>query len=195
MPTVRSFCRVCTSVCGILVDIDGDRVVPDVTLWDILSPRVSAQHTDALVAPVGQRRSMWWVLAEIGRRLGHALADSSATDEAMLAEVSSGGRAPYDELVANGWAEADRELPAPWVDRHIERVGGWRLAPRVLIDQLHALREPAPLVLVPRRQMRRLNAQLEFLGGPPRSSCTPTTRPRRVCRTTSGSSCAVSTES
>jgi len=101
---------------------------PDVTLWDILSPRVSAQHTDALVTPVGQRRSMWWVLAEIGRRLGHELADTDATDEAMLAQVSSGGRASYDELVTNGWAEADRELPAPWVDRHIERVG--RLASR-----------------------------------------------------------------
>jgi len=137
---------------------------PDVTLWDILSPRVSAQHTDALVTPVGQRRSMWWVLAEIGRRLGHELADTDATDEAMLAQVSSGGRAPYDEFVTNGWAEADRELPAPWVDRHIERLGGWRLAPGVLVDQLNALREPAPLVLVPRRQMRRLNAQLEFLG-------------------------------
>ena len=137
---------------------------PDVTLWDILSPRVSAQHTDALVTPVGQRRSMWWVLAEIGRRLGHELADTDATDEAMLAQVSSGGRAPYDEFVTNGWAEADRELPAPWVDRHIERLGGWRLAPQVLVDQLNALREPAPLVLVPRRQMRRLNAQLEFLG-------------------------------
>ena len=137
---------------------------PDVTLWDILSPRVSAQHTDALVTPVGQRRSMWWVLAEIGRRLGHELADTDATDEAMLAQVSSGGRAPYDELVTNGWAEADRELPAPWVDRHIERLGGWRLAPQVLVDQLNALREPAQLVLVPRRQMRRLNAQLEFLG-------------------------------
>jgi len=107
---------------------------------------------------------MWWVLAEIGRRLGHELADTDATDEAMLAQVSSGGRAPYDELVTNGWAEADRELPAPWVDRHIERLGGWRLAPGVLVDQLNALREPAPLVLVPRRQMRRLNAQLEFLG-------------------------------
>jgi anaerobic selenocysteine-containing dehydrogenase len=137
---------------------------PDVTLWDILSPRISAQHTDALVAPVGQRRSMWWVLAEIGRRLGYELADSTATDEAMLAQVSAGGRAPYDELVANGWAETDRELPAPWVDRHIDRLGGWRLAPRVLVDQLRALREPAPLVLVPRRQMCRLNAQLEFLG-------------------------------
>ena len=137
---------------------------PDVTLWDILSPRVSAQHTDALVTPVGQRRSMWWVLAEIGRRLGHELADTDATDEAMLAQVSSGGRAPYDELVTNGWAEADRELHAPWVDRHIERLGGWRLAPQVLVDQLNALQEPAQLVLVPRRQMRRLNAQLEFLG-------------------------------
>src|SRR3954453_8714463 len=137
---------------------------PDVTLWDFLCPQVSAQHTDALVAAVGERRSMWWVLAEIGRRLGHELADTNATDEAMLAQMNSGGRAPYDELVANGWAEADRELPAPWVDRHIDRLGGWRLAPRVLVDQLRALREPAPLVLIPRRQMRRLNAQLEFLG-------------------------------
>jgi anaerobic selenocysteine-containing dehydrogenase len=27
MRTVRSFCRVCTSVCGILVDVDGDDVI------------------------------------------------------------------------------------------------------------------------------------------------------------------------
>jgi len=32
------------------------------------------------------------------------------------------------------------------------------------VDHLHALREPAPLVLVPRPQLRRLNAQLEFRG-------------------------------
>jgi len=43
-------------------------------------------------------------------------------------------------------------------------LGAWRLAPRLLVDQLHALREPAPLVLVPRPRLRRLNAQLEFLG-------------------------------
>jgi anaerobic selenocysteine-containing dehydrogenase len=97
---------------------------PDVTLWDILSPRVSAQHTPAVVEPVGERRSMWWVLAELGRRLGHELADTTAT----------------------------------------ERLGGWRLAPRLLLDQLAAVRTPPPLALVPRRQMRRLNSQLEFLG-------------------------------
>ena len=45
-------------------------------------------------------------------------------------------------------------------------MGGWRLAPRVLVEQLTTLREPAPLVLTPRRQMRRLNAQFDFLGDP-----------------------------
>jgi anaerobic selenocysteine-containing dehydrogenase len=137
---------------------------PDVTLWDILSPRVSAQHTPAVVAPVGERRSMWWVLAELGRRLGHELADTAATDEAMLARVSAGVRGGYDELMASGWAEAPLELPAAWVERHVGRLGGWRLAPRLVLDQLSAVRTPAPLVLVPRRQMRRLNSQLEFLG-------------------------------
>jgi anaerobic selenocysteine-containing dehydrogenase len=137
---------------------------PDVTLWDILAPRVSAQHTAAVVSPVGERRAMWWVLAEIGRRLGHELADTDATDEEMLAQVSAGVRGTYEELVADGYAEAPRELPAPWVEQHVERLGGWRLAPRLLVEQLDALRAPAPLVLVPRRQMRRLNSQLEFLG-------------------------------
>ncbi len=45
----------------------------DVTLWDILATNVSAQHTPAVVAPVGERRSTWWILAELGRRLGHSL--------------------------------------------------------------------------------------------------------------------------
>lgn len=153
-----------TAVSTHVLPTKGQLERPDITLWDFLCPRISAQHTDALIPPVGERRSMWWVLAEIGRRLGHELVDTNATDEAMLAKLSSSGRVPYDELVANGWAESERELPAPWLDRHIERLGGWRLAPRVLLEQVNAVREPAPLVLVPGRQLRRLNAQLEFLG-------------------------------
>ncbi len=31
---------------------------PDVTLWDFMSTRISAQHTPAMIAPVGERRSM-----------------------------------------------------------------------------------------------------------------------------------------
>lgn len=140
---------------------------PDVTLWDFMSTRISAQHTPAMIAPIGERRSMWWVLAEIGARLGHQIADTTMSDDELLANFNAGGRTSYADLVATGWAEADRELPAPWVHRHVERLGGWRMAPRILVDQLHALRHPTGPVLVPRRQLRRVNAQLQYLGEQP----------------------------
>jgi len=139
----------------------------DVTLWDFLLPRVAAQHTPAIVEPVGDRRSTWWVLAELGRRLGHDLAETTgdgATDDAMLARVVAHARCSYDDLVAGRWVEMSPELPAEWVERHLDRLGGWRLAPPVLVEQLRALDEPAPLVLIPRRQPRHLNSQLDFLG-------------------------------
>ena len=139
----------------------------DVTLWDFLSPRVAAQHTPAVVDPVGDRRSSWWVLAELGRRLGYELADTTgedATDDARLAKITARARCPFDELVAHGWAEVDHEVPAPWVDAHVERLGGWRLAPQLLVDQLAALDLPDTLVLVPRRQVRHLNSQFDYLG-------------------------------
>ena len=52
------------------------------------------------------------------------------------------------------------------MDRHVDRMGGWRLAPQLLVDQLEGLEAPAPLVLVPRRQVRHLNSQLTYLGDP-----------------------------
>ena len=141
----------------------------DVTLWDILSTRVSAQHTHAVVAPSGQRRSTWWILAELGRRLGYDLADTSdpEADDRMLTQMMRRARVPFDELSATGFAEAPRELPAAWVEAHLDRLGGWRLAPQSLIDQLAALPAPEPLMLVPRRQKRHLNSQLTFLGDNP----------------------------
>ena len=137
---------------------------PDVTLWDFLVPTVSVQHTPAVVPPVGDRRSAWWVLAEIGRRLGHDLADPDATDEEMLAKTMAAARCTYDDVAATGYVDVPLELPAPWVERYLDRSGGWRLAPQLLVDQLAALEPPAPLVLIPRRQARKLNAAFDFLG-------------------------------
>jgi anaerobic selenocysteine-containing dehydrogenase len=82
----------------------------------------------------------------------------------VLAVLLSGARTKFDEVAATGWAEAPQPLPAQWVDEHIERMGGWRLAPQLLVDQLAALEPPAQLVMVPRRQRRKLNGQLDFLG-------------------------------
>jgi anaerobic selenocysteine-containing dehydrogenase len=139
----------------------------DVTLWDLLNARVCSQHTPAVVAPVGDRRSTWWVLAEIGRRIGHELAATSgeeATDEARLALVTRRGRRPHEELVAHGWVEVEHEIPAQWVEDHVTRLGGWRLAPPLLLGQLAGLDVPDALVLTPRRQGRHLNSQLDYLG-------------------------------
>ena len=141
---------------------------PDITLWDFLSPRISAQYTPAVVSPVGERRSMWWVLAEIGRRLGHDIGRHRRSDDAMLAHVGSGVRGGYDELTATGWAESS--------DRAARAVGGRphrtrrRLAAGAAsCSSNNSTRrgEPAPLVLVPRRQLSRLNSQLDFLGEAP----------------------------
>jgi anaerobic selenocysteine-containing dehydrogenase len=140
----------------------------DVTLWDTLVPRIGVQHTPAVVDPVGDRRSTWWVLAELGRRLGHALCDTrSATDDAMLARVMANARCTFEQAAETGAVEQSCEIPSPWVERYLDRLGGWRLAPEVLVDQLAALPAPAPLVLVPRRQARKLNSQLGYLGERP----------------------------
>jgi anaerobic selenocysteine-containing dehydrogenase len=145
----------------------------DVTLWDFLSPRVCAQHTPPVVDPVGDRRSTWWVLAELGRRLGFDLVEhdgpdaAAPTDDEMLARIMGSARCSFADVVDAAYVEADHELPAPWVDRYVERLGGWRLAPDLLVAQLAQVREPAPLVFTPRRQPRRLNSQLEYLGEPP----------------------------
>lgn len=141
----------------------------DVTLWDILSTKVSAQHTPAVVAPVAQRRSAWWILAELGRLMGFELADTSDpdADDRMLAQMMAGARCEFAELTAKGFVETPRDLPAAWVEDHLDRLGGWRLAPQPLIDQLVALDERIErpgLMLVPRRQKRHLNSQLTFLG-------------------------------
>jgi anaerobic selenocysteine-containing dehydrogenase len=85
----------------------------------------------------------------------------------MLARQTAHARTPFPELAAAGYAETGYELPAPWVEDHLRRLGGWRLAPPALVAQLAALRPPAPLCLVPRRQKRHVNSQLTFLGDTP----------------------------
>ena len=152
---------------------------PDTTLWDFLSPRVNAMYTPAVVGPVGERRSTWWMIGELMRRLGLETPGflpvddkSCGADDAMLAAFTAHARCTFAELAERSYVEAGHELPARWVDAHIERLGGWRLAPTPLIEQLTLLSrthlaaagKPMRLSLIPRRQRRHLNAQYLFLG-------------------------------
>jgi anaerobic selenocysteine-containing dehydrogenase len=131
-------------------------------------------YSPAVVSPAGERRSAWWVLAELGRRLGYTMprtpvSDGPEDDDRMLAAQAAYARASFADIAASRYLEAAYELPARWVDDYIQRIGGWRLAPPQLIAELAALGAgpPAPLRLIPRRQKRHVNSQLTFLGDQP----------------------------
>jgi len=152
---------------------------PDITLWDMLSSRLSGQYTPAVLPPQRDRRSAWWVIAGLMRRMGMAVpqdvpADDrvAGADDAMLARQCGGARRSFAEMAEQGFVEDPLEFPAAWVDAHIERAGGWRLAPKALVAQLAELSardladadDNRSLQLIPRRQRRHLNAQFLFLG-------------------------------
>jgi anaerobic selenocysteine-containing dehydrogenase len=144
----------------------------DVTIWDFISRHLDIQYTPAVLAPIGERRSMWWAISEIGRRLGHELFPElgvGPSDDDVLALRIAHARVSFEEVAERRYARRDEERDDAWVDAHIRRLGGWRLAPQILVEQLAALGrlEVDSLVLVPRRQRRHLNAQLRYLGDRP----------------------------
>lgn len=153
----------------------------ELTRWDTLNWNVSLQYTPPLVEPTGERRSAWWVISQFMRRAGLRVPDwvpdddrEEGADDFMLAQLMKRARCSFQDLKAAQYVEFPLEFPAPWVEQHFERIGGWRLAPQELIEQWYDMRDadeaalgkPRPLVLSPRRQVKKLNAQLSFMGEP-----------------------------
>jgi len=153
----------------------------EISLWDTLCGSLSMLYNPALVSPLGERRSAWWAISQIMRRLDLPVADhvpldcdAEDADELMLASLMKGARCSFDELTQGNQVTKPLEFPGPWVDRHIEKIGGWRLAPAQLVNLWEEIRkedaaqlsQPRELCLTPRRQRRKLNASLSFLGSP-----------------------------
>ncbi|CAN7550767.1 molybdopterin-dependent oxidoreductase [Phenylobacterium sp. LjRoot225] len=151
------------------------------TRWDTLAWNLSLQYTPALVKPMGERRSAWWVISQFMKRAGLPVPDhvpdsdlEPGADERMLAQQLQTARCSFEELKAQRYVERPLEFPAPWVDAHFERMGGWRLAPAELVGQWAQMRAadeawgaaPKPLCYTSRRQRKKFNAQLSFLGEP-----------------------------
>ncbi len=149
------------------------------TRWDTLAWNVSLQYTPPLVEPLGERRSAWWVISQIMKRADLPVPDhvpdsdlEPGADERMLASLMPMARCSFEELQEKRYVEFPLEFPAPWVDRHFERIGGWRLAPPELLDQWQAMRSAdlaalnaaRPLCFSPRRQRNKFNGQLCFMG-------------------------------
>jgi anaerobic selenocysteine-containing dehydrogenase len=154
---------------------------PDISFWDTLSGSLSMMYAPAMLEPMGERRSAWWAISQIMRRAGMDVPDhvpdddrQQGADDAMLATLMAGARCSFEEVAAQGTVTLPMEFPGQWVDEHIARMGGWKIAPPKLLEFWQELREadeaslgqPRPLRYISRRQRRKLNASLSFLGSP-----------------------------
>ena len=149
------------------------------TRWDLLNWNVSLQYSPPLVQPLGERRSAWWIISQFMRRAGLRVPahvpESDLDPEAdlfMLKRLMRNARCTFEELVEKRYVEFPLEFPADWVERHFQRLGGWRLAVPEIIGQWEQMRaqdeanlgKPRSLVYSSRRQRGKLNGQLDFLG-------------------------------
>jgi anaerobic selenocysteine-containing dehydrogenase len=134
-------------------------------LPDTVFPYRAAQYAPPVVEPVGDRRSYWRILAQIGKRLGvdvfPGVDPNSATDDDVLATLLKTAPVSLEDLRSGGLYVQDTQIPFGWLQKYVdEKLGGWRLAPRELVEQLQTMEEPAPLVLISHRQKKHMNTRL-----------------------------------
>jgi len=134
---------------------------------DGLQLAVASQYTAAIVAPTQQHRPVWWMFAELARRLGQSLLPGGkdpeeVTEDELIADLL--GRAAMDlpSLRAHPTGVVVEEPVFGWVRERVLPGGVWRVAPDGLVDQLRqaATAEPTDLLLIPRRLPGTMNSQL-----------------------------------
>lgn len=132
---------------------------------DMIAPAVAMSFTDAVVPPPPGVRSGWWVVAQIGKRLGYDFAfgvDPDTTSDAeYMARLVADCPATLNELKEEGYVVAEPAIFG-WFLKRVAKFGGWRLAPQMLVDQLRQLKErQASLVMISRRLHHQFNSRTE----------------------------------
>lgn len=145
---------------------------------DQFQPAVATQFTQAVISPPGQARPMWQALAGLGDRLGVdalglGVSAHEPDDVTLLRPLLSRARVEAEQiLAADGGMVADAKVVG-WVRERVLPGGRWDLSPAPLVQRLGDVRvdpprtEPADaparstLLLMPRRQLRHLNSQLQ----------------------------------
>ncbi|MDQ1503625.1 MAG: hypothetical protein QOD57_1352, partial [Actinomycetota bacterium] len=127
---------------------------------ELYQPLVAAQYAPAMVMPVGQRKPLWWILGQVGRRLGHrvlpgGLDPDTATDDDVLDAVAGAGRMAALRAAPSGLTGDGSRFG--WILGMADRPP-FDLAPPELVAELDRAEPAAPLVLTPRRQVRHVNS-------------------------------------
>lgn len=133
---------------------------------------VSTSYAAAVVPPVAERRPMWWMLHELGRRLGIEVIEGAQTvpcsDEQVIRHLMKNGRDGSDALIAAGSVGLTPPRLYGWLRKSALPNGRWRLTPPHMLERLAELAKsltimgggiPADkLLLVSGRQLSRTNS-------------------------------------
>jgi anaerobic selenocysteine-containing dehydrogenase len=133
---------------------------------------VSTSYAPAVVPRVEERRPMWWMLRELGRRLGvdvlEGLDVDADSDEQVIRHLTAYGRDGCDALIAAGSAGLMPPRLYGWVREKALPNGRWRLTPPGMIERLGDLidsltskpsrKSAHPLLLINGRQLSRTNS-------------------------------------
>ena len=132
---------------------------------EVYALRSFSQYAEAVLPAVAERRPTWWILAQIGRRLGvrqHADVNPDTADDGdVLRAIYGSGEDRWRAIRDAPTALIAPERPYGWVHESLPD-GRLRLAPTMLAAQLAAQRDPDPatLALMPRRLLRKTNSTL-----------------------------------
>ena len=143
-------------------------------LLDAYQLAVASQFTAAVVPPAHERRPVWRMFAELGASLGvsvlpkgFTLAD--ATDESLIARIGEGSRGGAAALLAAHHGTLHSGAVFGWVTDRVLADRRWRVAPAVLVELLDVVETQQAgesLVLIPHRQLRKMNSQLRDVAAP-----------------------------
>jgi anaerobic selenocysteine-containing dehydrogenase len=145
-------------------------------LLDSFQLAVSAQFTKAVVAPLGDRKPVWWMFGQIADRVGFELLPGGtnidlATDQTFLQSVIARSR-DSESLMSSSTLTIHSGAVFGWVTENVLPDGKWRLQAPAIADQLsvHLDRARASvdnrLVLIPSRQLRLMNSQFREIAAP-----------------------------
>jgi anaerobic selenocysteine-containing dehydrogenase len=136
----------------------------DVTMFSQMSVRSAVQATAAVVAPVAERRPMWWALGALSDRLGTpsplGAPVEEVTEDAFVRGLLARSPLGADAVLDAGPRGLDLPVEPGWVRETMLADGRWQLAPPPLVERLRAHREPGggATVLTPRREMAWSNS-------------------------------------
>jgi anaerobic selenocysteine-containing dehydrogenase len=133
---------------------------------------MSTSYAAAVLPPEQERRPMWWMLRELGRRLGvdvlEGLDDNAHSDEQVIRHLMACSRDGSDALIAAGSAGLVPPRLYGWVREKALPNGRWRLTPPGMLERLGKLVETLrsarstesaqQLLLVNGRQLTRTNS-------------------------------------